>query len=73
MHTETNTNNPQHLELKLSQDKLAILVEDNYFYNFKHQIQIDNLESIGIKIYYQNLDELKNIINFLVSLDLLKK
>jgi hypothetical protein len=63
---ETNNEiNIQFLEIKIPNEKLSILVENEIFHEFKHKIQIDNSLFVTLTIYYKDLQQLVKLIKLL--------
>ena len=66
-----NETNIQFLELKIPNDKLTILVENETFHEFNHKIRIDDSDYVILTIYYSDLQQLVklsklgNLVNLL--------
>lgn len=60
-----NEINIQFLEVKIPNEKLSILVENETFHEFTHKIQIDNSDYVTLTIYYTNVQQLVKLSKLL--------
>ena len=60
-----NEINIQFLEVKIPNEKLSILVENETFHEFTHKIQIDNSDCVTLTIYYTDVQQLVKLSKLL--------
>jgi hypothetical protein len=60
-----NEANIQFLELKVPNEKLSLLVENETFHEFNHRIQIDNSDYVILTIFYTDLQQLVKLSKLL--------
>ncbi len=69
-HSEyTYTNQMQNLELKIHNNDLSTLVENEKFHEFKHKIKVDNTSYSTITIYY-DLGQLSKLVSLIQEVNL---
>lgn len=65
MENQANTNQIEFIELKISNNDLSQLVENETFHGFKHKLQIDNTDYVKLTIYYSSAKELLVLLKLL--------